>query len=158
MAAETIRDGGKIMLFGNGGSNSDAQHISAELVCRLKDNRRPIAAIALGCEPALATATGNDLGFRHIFARQIAALSKPEDLIIAITTSGNSENVTTALAACAVRGLKTGVFTSKKAPIAVDDNRVIIRVSSDDTARIQEAHIFLGHVFCASLEKELGFA
>jgi D-sedoheptulose 7-phosphate isomerase len=108
-AAETVRDGGKILLFGNGGSASDAQHIAAELVCRLKENRKPIAAMALACEPATATAIGNDLGFQNVFARQLSALAKPEDLAIAITTSGNSPNVNAALAACAIREIKTGV-------------------------------------------------
>jgi D-sedoheptulose 7-phosphate isomerase len=154
--AASVRAGGKLLLFGNGGSAGDAQHIATELTIRYKGNRAAIAAIALTTDTSALTAAGNDLGFERIFARQIEALGRKGDLALAISTSGRSPNIIAALRQARTQGLVTAGFGGKgggdMAPLC--DHMLI--VPSDTTARIQEMHITLGQMLCGALEIELG--
>ena len=151
-----IRGGGKIMLFGNGGSAGDAQHIATELTVRYKETRAPIAAIALSTDTSTLTAAGNDFGFEQIFARQILALGRPGDLVIAISTSGKSPNIIAALKQARAMGLVTVAFGGKGGGDMVGLADHLLIVPSDTTARIQEMHITLGQMLCGALEIELG--
>jgi len=152
----TIRAGGKIMLFGNGGSAADAQHIATELTVRYSRNRAPIAAIALTTDTSLLTAAGNDLGFETIFSRQVAALGRPGDLALAISTSGRSPNVLAALRTARERGITAAALTGGDAGLLPELAAPILTVPSDRIPRIQEMHIALGHMLCGALELELG--
>jgi len=154
--AAAVRGGGKILFCGNGGSAADAQHLATELVVRFKADRAAIAALALTTDTSLLTAAGNDLGFDDIFARQIEALAKPDDVVIGISTSGNSENVVRALKAAAGLGATTVAFTGAGGGKLAAICDVLIAVPSDVTARIQEMHILIGHVLCEGLETALG--
>ena len=151
-----IRSGGKIMLFGNGGSAGDAQHLATELTVRYKTDRAPIAAIALTTDSSTLTAVGNDFGFERIFARQIEALGKPGDVVIAISTSGKSPNVIAGLKQAQAMKLVTVGLTGKSGGDMVGVTDHLLRVPSDTTARIQEMHILLGQMLCGALEIELG--
>jgi D-sedoheptulose 7-phosphate isomerase len=154
-----IRAGNKIMLFGNGGSAADAQHLATELTVRYKKDRAAIAAIALTTDTSTLTAAGNDLGFEQIFARQIEALGRKGDVAIAISTSGKSANILAAVKEAKARGIVTVAFTGKGGgdfnAAGVDH---LLVVPSDTTARIQEMHIMLGQMLCGALEIELGLA
>lgn len=151
-----IRTGGKIMLFGNGGSAGDAQHLATELTIRYKSNRAAIAAIALTTDTSTLTAAGNDLGFDRIFARQIEALGKPGDVAIAISTSGKSANIIAALKQARAMKLVTAAFGGKGGGDMAGVADHLLVVPSDTTARIQEMHITLGQMLCGALEIELG--
>jgi D-sedoheptulose 7-phosphate isomerase len=152
----SLRAGGKLLLFGNGGSAADAQHIAAELVIRYAGNRRAIAAISLATDTSALTACGNDLGFEAIFERQIEALGRPHDVALGISTSGNSANVLRALRLARSLGLTTVGLTGACGGqmTALCDASVV--VPSSVTARIQEMHIMIGHLLCKSLEQRLG--
>ena len=152
----SVRGGGKLLLFGNGGSAADAQHIAAELVVRYKSDRPAIAAIALTTDTSTLTACGNDLGFETIFARQIEAQGRREDVAIGISTSGNSGNVIAGLAEARRRGLHTIGLTGGDGGRMRDVCDVPIVIPSVVTARIQEMHILLGHMLCKALELRLG--
>jgi D-sedoheptulose 7-phosphate isomerase len=152
----TVRGGGKIMLFGNGGSAGDAQHLATELTVRYKRDRAPIAAIALTTDTSTLTAAGNDLGFDQIFARQIAALGRPGDLALAISTSGKSANIIAALRQAKAMGLVTAALGGKSGGNMTGIVDHLLIVPSDTTARIQEMHITLGQMLCGALEIELG--
>jgi D-sedoheptulose 7-phosphate isomerase len=154
----TIRAGGKIMLFGNGGSASDAQHLATELTIRYKRNRAAIAAVALTTDTSALTACGNDLGFDLIFSRQIEALGKPGDVAIAISTSGKSPNIVAALKQAKAMKIVTVGFSGKGGGDMAGLTDHLLVVPSDTTARIQEMHIMLGHMLCGALEIELGLA
>jgi len=151
-----IRGGGKIMLFGNGGSAGDAQHLATELTIRYKTDRAPIAAIALTTDTSTITAAGNDLGFDQIFARQIAALGRPGDVVIAISTSGKSANIIAGLKQAKAAKLVTAAFGGKGGGDIVGLADHLLVVPSGTTARIQEMHILLGQMLCGALEIELG--
>jgi D-sedoheptulose 7-phosphate isomerase len=152
----TVRGGGKIMLFGNGGSAGDAQHLATELTVRYKRDRAPIAAIALTTDSSTLTAAGNDLGFDQVFARQIAALGRPGDLAIAISTSGKSANIIAALKQAKAMGLVTAALGGKGGGEMIGLADHLLVVPSDTTARIQEMHITLGQMLCGALEIQLG--
>jgi D-sedoheptulose 7-phosphate isomerase len=154
----SIRAGGKIMLFGNGGSAGDAQHLATELTIRYKKNRAPIAALALTTDSSALTAAGNDFGFEQIFARQIAALGKAGDVAIAISTSGKSPNVIAALRQAKTMRLVTAALGGKEGGDMAGLADHLLVVPSDTTARIQEMHITLGQMLCGALEIELGLA
>jgi D-sedoheptulose 7-phosphate isomerase len=154
----SIRAGGKIMLFGNGGSAADAQHLATELTIRYKKNRATIAAIALTTDTSALTACGNDLGFDLIFARQVEALGKPGDVALAISTSGMSPNIVAALQQARAMKIVTGGFGGKGGGEMKGLTDHLLIVPSDSTARIQEMHILLGHLLCGALEIELGLA
>jgi D-sedoheptulose 7-phosphate isomerase len=155
-AAAAIRGGGKILLFGNGGSAGDAQHIATELTIRYVRDRAPIAAIALTTDTSALTAGGNDLGFDRIFARQLEALGRKGDLAIGISTSGNSPNVLLALEAARAMGLVPAALAGRDGGKLRGLADPLVVVPSDVTSRIQEMHILLGHMLCEALEQELG--
>ena len=148
----SIQTGGKIMLCGNGGSAADAQHIAAELIGRFKKERRAFAALALTTDSSILTCIGNDYSFEDIFARQVAGMARAGDVLIGISTSGNSPNVLKAMseakrAACVTVAL-AGRGGGKLAPLC--DHSIV--VPSDETPRIQEMHIMIGHMLCELLE------
>jgi D-sedoheptulose 7-phosphate isomerase len=152
----SVRSGGKLLFFGNGGSAADAQHIVAELVVRYKTDRKPIAAVALTTDTSTLTACGNDFGFEAVFERQIAALGRPGDVAIGISTSGKSPNVLRGLRQAKNSGLRTvGMSGGTGGDMgAICDS--LITVPSTVTARIQEMHITIGHMLCVALETSLG--
>ena len=152
----SIRGGGKLMLFGNGGSAGDAQHLATELTVRYKADRAAIAAIALTTDTSALTAAGNDFGFDRIFARQIEALGRPGDVAIAISTSGKSSNIIAALRQARAMTLVTAAFGGKGGGGMKGLADHLLVVPSDTTARIQEMHITLGQMLCGALEIELG--
>lgn len=153
-----LSKGGKLLFFGNGGSAADAQHLATELTVRYVRDRQALAALALTTDSSALTAIGNDLGFEHLFARQIEALGRPGDVAIGITTSGVSPNVVKGLAAARARGLVAAALTGRDggAVKAVADPCLI--VPAEAAARIQEMHILLGQMLCAAIERELGLA
>jgi D-sedoheptulose 7-phosphate isomerase len=153
---KSIRGGGKLMFFGNGGSAADAQHLATELTVRYKTDRAAIAAIALTADGSALTATGNDLGFERIFARQIEALGRPGDVAIALSTSGKSPNVIAAMQQAKAKQLVTAALGGKGGGDMKGLADHLLVVPSDTTARIQEMHIALGQMLCGALEIELG--
>ncbi len=155
---KSLRGGGKLMFFGNGGSAADAQHLATELTIRYKADRAAIAAIALTTDTSALTAAGNDFGFEHIFARQIEALGKPGDVVIAISTSGKSANVIAALKQAKAMKLVTAALGGKGGGALKGLADHLLVVPSDTTARIQEMHIMLGQMLCGAIEIELGLA
>jgi D-sedoheptulose 7-phosphate isomerase len=152
---ECVQSGGKLLLFGNGGSAADAQHIAAELVVRYKTERPAIAAIALTTDTSAITACANDMGFDVLFARQVEALGRPGDVAIGISTSGRSPNVLAGLAEAKKRRLKTIGLTGGDGGDMKSVSDCLLTVPSRTTARIQEMHILIGHVLCKALEREL---
>jgi D-sedoheptulose 7-phosphate isomerase len=156
LIARSLGAGGKLLLFGNGGSAADAQHIAAELVIRYQTRRRALAAIALTTDTSALTACGNDFGFEAIFERQIEALGRPPDVVLALSTSGNSENVLRGLRQARAMRLPTVGFTGGAGGRMRDLCDVLIVVPSTVTARIQEMHITIAHVLCKALEQTLG--
>ncbi|MEQ8671191.1 MAG: D-sedoheptulose 7-phosphate isomerase [Rhodospirillales bacterium] len=152
----SLKQGGKILFFGNGGSAADCQHLATELTIRYKTDRAPIAAVALTTDTSALTACGNDLGFDQLFARQIQAIGRPGDVALAISTSGQSPNILEGLkAASAERLIPTGL-SGKGGGQMVGLADPLLIVPSDTTARIQEMHITLGQMLCGALEIELG--
>lgn len=156
VAVATVRGGGKLLLFGNGGSAGDAQHLATELTVRYVKDRAPIAALALTTDTSALTAIGNDLGFEQLFARQVRALGKPGDLAIGISTSGKSPNVIAALKAATEIGLVAAALTGNDGGALKGLADPLLIVPSRTTARIQEMHITLGQMLCGALELELG--
>ena len=156
VSARSLKQGGKLLFFGNGGSAADCQHLATELTIRYKTDRAPIAAIALTTDTSALTAGGNDLGFDNIFARQVEALGKPGDVAIGITTSGNSENVIRALKAAHAMDIVPAALSGKDGGRLKGVADPLIIVPSATTARIQEMHITLGQMLCGALEIELG--
>jgi D-sedoheptulose 7-phosphate isomerase len=153
---DCVRRGGKLLLFGNGGSASDAQHIAAELVIRYHTNRDAIAAIALTTDTSALTAGANDMGFESIFARQVEALGRPGDVAVGISTSGRSRNVVNGLREARRRQLRTTGLLGADGGEMRSLCDASILVPSAITARIQEMHIFAGHLLCKALEVRLG--
>jgi D-sedoheptulose 7-phosphate isomerase len=151
-----VKAGNKILFFGNGGSAADAQHLATELTVRYKKDRPAIAALALTTDSSALTATGNDMGFEHLFARQIEALGKPGDVAVGITTSGRSANVIKGLETARRMGLVTVAFTGGSGGDTARVADHVLLVPSAVTARIQEMHITLGQMLCGKLEIELG--
>ncbi len=149
-----IKRGGKILLMGNGGSAADSQHIAAEIVGRFKKERRGLAAIALTTDTSIITSVGNDYGYDYIFARQIEALCRPEDVVIGITTSGNSKNVVAAIEEANKLGATTIGLTGGSGGKMNELCKYNLVMPSSETARVQEAHIFVGHSLCDLLESE----
>ncbi|MEQ8441063.1 MAG: SIS domain-containing protein [Alphaproteobacteria bacterium] len=154
--ASSIRRGGKILFFGNGGSAGDAQHLATELSVRYKKNRAPIPALALTTDTSTLTAAGNDLGFDLIFARQIEAIGRAGDVAVGISTSGKSPNVIAGLKMARERGLTPTALTGYGGGDLYGLADPLIMVPSETTARIQEMHILIGQVLCGGLEIELG--
>jgi len=150
-----VKSGGKVLLFGNGGSAADAQHIAAELVGRLTVDRAPIAAIALTVDTSALTAIANDYGYAHVFERQVRALGKRGDVAVAITTSGKSESIVRAVDVAREIGMTTIGLTGSKGVAFAERCDEAIVVPSADTARIQECHITIGHLLCALVEADV---
>ncbi len=151
----SIQSDGKVLLFGNGGSATDASHIAAEFVGRYDRDRAPLPALALGVDMAAITCIANDYGFADIFSRQISALGRKGDVAIAISTSGNSPNVLKAVEVARQHGLTTIAWTGKGGGKLADQVDYPFVVPSKITARIQECHITLGHVLCEMVEEKL---
>jgi D-sedoheptulose 7-phosphate isomerase len=158
VCARSLKAGGKLLFFGNGGSAADAQHLATELVVRYKRNRAPIAAIALTTDTSALTAIGNDLGFDALFARQIAALGRAGDVAIGISTSGQSPNVLKGLEQARALGLTAAAFGGRGGGKMGGLADPLLVVPSETTSRIQEMHIMLGQMLCGALELELGLA
>ncbi|MBM3516448.1 MAG: SIS domain-containing protein [Alphaproteobacteria bacterium] len=158
VCAEALRGEHKLLFFGNGGSAADAQHLAAELVVRFHADRRALPALALTTDTSVLTAIGNDLGFAEAFARQIEALGQAGDVAIALTTSGQSENIIRGLTAARARGLVAAAFAGKGGGRLVGLAEPLLIVPSHTAARIQEMHIMLGQMLCGALERELGLA
>lgn len=157
---ESIVSGGKILIFGNGGSAAEAQHFAAELICQFEKKRRSIAAIALTTDTSIITAQGNDSGFESIFSRQIEGLGRPGDVVIGLTTSdvypnGHSRNIHNAFVEAHNKGAKTiGLFSTKtKNLLSTGIVDVAILIPSENTALIQEAHLTIIHMLCGQIEK-----
>ncbi|HIE35755.1 MAG TPA: D-sedoheptulose 7-phosphate isomerase [Candidatus Omnitrophica bacterium] len=148
----TLENKGKIIFMGNGGSAADAQHLAAELVGRFKKERRPLAAISLSVNTSILTAIGNDYGFEDVFSKQIQALTKKEDLVVGISTSGKSKNVIKAIEKAKELGIITVGFLGKDGGILKDLVDVALIVPHFDTPRIQEMHILIGHIICEIVE------
>ena len=154
---KTLKKGNKIILFGNGGSASDAQHIAAELVVKYKKKRKSIPAISLSTDTSALTAIGNDFSFNEIFSRQIESIGKPGDIAIGITTSGKSKNVINALKLAKKKKIISVILTKKKYPNKQHLKKIsdlILGVPANETARIQELHILVGHLMCAVIDEE----
>jgi len=149
-----LRNGGKVLFFGNGGSAADAQHLAAELVGRFVRERAGLPAIALTTDSSILTAVGNDYGFEQVFARQIQALGRPGDVAVAISTSGNSANVLEGVKQARKRNLKTIGLTGKDGGTLAQQADVAITIPSTSTARIQECHIAIGHLFCELVDAD----
>ena len=147
-----LKNGGKILFFGNGGSAADAQHIAAELVSRYKTERKGLSAIALTTDTSILTAIGNDYGYERIFSRQVEALANPEDVAIGISTGGTSKNVVNALIEAKQKNCKTIGFSGRDGGEFNKVCDVNLIVPESDTPRIQEMHIFLGHTICHLIE------
>ncbi|MFQ5605823.1 MAG: SIS domain-containing protein [bacterium] len=152
----SLRGGNKIILFGNGGSAADSQHIAAELVSKFTQNRKALRAIALTTDTSILTSVANDFAFEEVFARQVEALGNAGDTALAISTSGQSANIIKAVRMAKEMGLATVGFTGKNGGKLVEYVDLCFRVPSQNTARIQEVHITAAHALCDILEKELG--
>lgn len=153
--AHGLRNGRKMLFFGNGGSAADSQHLAAEMVGRFGPDRAPLAAIALSTDSSILTAVGNDYGYERVFARQVEALGHPGDTAIGISTSGNSPSILEALDVARSRGLFTVGFTGETGGKMNGRAEVLFRVPSRVTARIQETHILLGHILCELIDRQL---
>ena len=153
---DALAAGNKILLCGNGGSAADAQHIAAELVGRYEDQRRPFPAIALTTDTSALTALSNDFGYEEVFGRQVQALAKPGDVLIAISTSGKSPNIVKAAETARTLGCKTIGLTGLHAEPLADFCFITVKVRSERTARVQEAHITIGHLWCEMVDEILG--
>ena len=151
----SIKAGGKVLIFGNGGSAADAQHIAAELVNRLNYDRPPIAAIALTTDTSILTSVGNDSSFDDLFERQLRALGRQGDVAIAISTSGNSPNVLRAVDAARELGIKTIALAGRDGGKLAAAADVALVVDAHSTQRIQETHITIGHILCELIEDAL---
>jgi D-sedoheptulose 7-phosphate isomerase len=152
-SAEALRGGGKIVFFGNGGSAADALHLAAELVVRLRTDRRGLPALALTTNPSVLTAAGNDYGFERIFSRQIESLVASQDILVALSTSGESPNIVKGVEAGRARGAYLVAFTGETGGALAKKVDLLLNVPSQDPQRIQEAHITIGHIACALIER-----
>ena len=155
LLVEVVGGGGQVLAFGNGGSAADAQHFVAELVGRFERTRRGWPAVALTADTSVLTAVGNDFGFDAVFARQVEALGRPGDLAIGITTSGRSPNVVRGLEAAKARGVRTIALTGGDGGAAGRLAEVHVNVPETVTARVQEAHITVLHLWCALVDREV---
>jgi D-sedoheptulose 7-phosphate isomerase len=153
LVVSCLKSDGKIMLCGNGGSAADSQHIAAEIIGRFETERNALPAIALTTDTSILTAVGNDYGYEKIFSRQVQGLAAKNDILIGYSTSGNSGNVVAAVAAAQEIGCKVITFTGKGGGSLSEMSDVDICVESSNTARIQEAHAFIGHALCAAVDE-----
>jgi D-sedoheptulose 7-phosphate isomerase len=152
---ETLRNGGKVIFFGNGGSSMDAGHLAAELTGRYNYDRPGLAAFSVSDSTAALTAIGNDYSYEDVFSRQVLALGRPGDVVVGLTTSGNSGNVVRALAVAQEAGMVTVALTGRSGGRVADIARFCVQVPSDDTPRVQEACLHLGHSICEIVESTM---
>jgi D-sedoheptulose 7-phosphate isomerase len=152
-SAATLRGGGKLVFFGNGGSAADALHLAAELVVRLRTERPGLAALALTTNPSVLTAAGNDYGFEQIFSRQVESLVARNDVLVALSTSGTSPNVIRGVEAGRSRGAFLAAFTGETGGALASKVDLLLNVPSKDAQRIQECHITIGHIACSLIER-----
>ena len=155
LIADCLQSNGKIILCGNGGSSSDSQHIAAEFVGRFIEDRKALAAIALNSDTAILTSVSNDYGYDFVFERQIEALGNENDILMAFTSSGSSKNINIAVKKAQEMGIKVIGFTGKSGGDLKPMSDFSLHIASEVTARIQEAHLFLGHVLCKMVERKL---
>ncbi|UQB43406.1 SIS domain-containing protein [Thiomicrospira microaerophila] len=148
-----LQQGGKVVWCGNGGSAADSQHLAAEFVVRYKDNRAGLASLALTTDTSILTACANDFGFEQVFARQVSALMRPNDILIALSTSGKSENVNLAVEAAQRLGATSLALTGGDGGRLAQIADQVLCVDSTETARIQEMHLFIGHWWCEALDE-----
>lgn len=152
---DKIKSGGSIYFCGNGGSAADAQHLAAELSGRFYFDREPLAAEALHCNTSFMTAVGNDYSFDVVYSRLIQGLGKKGDVLIGLSTSGNSKNIILAMEQAKAKGILTIAFTGSKGGELLNIADFIVKVPSDDTPRVQEMHMLLGHIICELIESKL---
>lgn len=152
---DVLRRGGRIAWCGNGGSAAQAQHLAAELVVRLRRERRALASIALSADGVILTATGNDYGFEQVFARQVEALLRPGDLLILLTTSGRSPDLLAAAHAARQGGIAAWAFVGPSASPLASEVDEVIAVEGVDGAHVQETHLALGHALCELIDREV---
>jgi D-sedoheptulose 7-phosphate isomerase len=153
-SATALRAGGKLVFFGNGGSAADALHLAAELVVRLRTERKGLAAIALTTNPSVLTAAGNDYGFERIFSRQIESLVASQDVLVALSTSGDSPNILRGIEAGRARGAYLAALTGETGGKISGKVDLLLNVPSRDPQRVQEAHITIGHIVCSLIEQQ----
>ncbi|MDP8259258.1 MAG: D-sedoheptulose 7-phosphate isomerase [Candidatus Aadella gelida] len=152
---ESYGKGGKVLVFGNGGSAADSQHFAAELMVRFEKERRALPAVALTTDTSIITASGNDYEFKKIFSRQVEALAAENDIVVAISTSGNSENVIEGVLAAKKKGVPVVALTGHEGGTLATEADVTINVKAENTARIQEVHIAVIHILCKIIEDSL---
>jgi len=152
---DSLRQGGKLLVAGNGGSAGDAQHIACEFVTRLMHDRAPLAAMALTVDSSVITSTGNDYGFSHVFERQVRALGRPGDVLLAISTSGRSPNIVAALQAARAGGLRTLGFAGRDPAAMGTLCDILLCASTQWTPVVQQVHITAGHIICALVERAM---
>ena len=156
MIIQALEQGGKVAFCGNGGSAADAQHFASELIGQFQiDERRPLPAIALTTDTSILTSLSNDFGYRHVFSKQVEALLQPGDVLVALTTSGNSPNCLEAVKAARERDVRTIALTGAGGGAIADMADLCIAVPVEQTARIQETHITIGHILCELIEEAL---
>jgi D-sedoheptulose 7-phosphate isomerase len=151
--AASLRGGGKVVFFGNGGSAADALHLAAELVVRPRADRPGLAALALTANPSVLTAAGNDYGFEYVFSRQIESLVAHSDILVALSTSGASPNIVLGVEAGRAQSAYLVAFTGETGGALAGKVDLLLNVPSQDPQRIQEAHITIGHIVCALIEQ-----
>jgi len=156
--SDTIRNGNTIFWCGNGGSAAESSHLAVELIGRFKNNRNPLPSISLNSDSTAITCIANDFGYDQIFSRQFDGLAKPGDLLVALSTSGKSENILNVLKMARSKGVTSISLLGKGGGTALDISDHSILVKSDETARIQEIHLLIGHTFCEFAEIDLGIA
>ena len=154
--ARVLELGGTVYWCGNGGSASDSQHLAAELVGRYREDRQPLSSVALNTDTSVLTCIGNDFGFDEVFSRQVKALGRPGDVLVVISTSGNSPNILSAIEVASSLEMATVGLLGRDGGLAMPMVDEAIVVPSDSTARIQECHILIGHILCELIEEELG--
>jgi D-sedoheptulose 7-phosphate isomerase len=156
--ADPLRNGNTIFWCGNGGSASEISHLAVELIGRFKNNRNPLPSISLNSDSTAITCIANDFGYDQIYSRQLDGLAKPGDLLVALSTSGKSENIVNVLKMARSKGVTSISLLGKGGGTALDISDHFILVKSDETARIQEIHLLIGHTFCEFAELDLGIA
>lgn len=155
LAVDALCAGNKLMFCGNGGSAADAQHWAGELVSRFYFDRPGLAAVALTTDTSILTAIGNDYGYDYVFARQVEAIGRPGDVLVAISTSGNSPNVLRAVDAAKVKGIRVLGFTGQDGGRMAGSCDLCFRIPSRETPKVQEGHEFIGHLWCGLVERAL---
>lgn len=156
--SDTLRNGKTIFWCGNGGSASESSHLAVELIGRFKNNRNPLPSISLNSDSTALTCIANDFGFEHIYSRQLEGLAKSGDLLIALSTSGKSQNIINVLKTAREKGVTSISLLGKGGGEAINESDHSITIKSNETARIQELHLLIGHTFCEFAEIDLGIA